>query len=74
MDLSGQWIDRAHHHCKLTKLILDMDSSVSETYGHQQGRATASRISLLPQPAWQETVAGRELVGKAGHRSRRQSA
>src|SRR6185437_387534 len=25
MDLSGQWIDQAHHHLKLSKLILDMD-------------------------------------------------
>src|ERR671936_2736562 len=39
MDLPGSWIDRAHQHRKLTKLILDMDSSVSETYGHQQGTA-----------------------------------
>jgi hypothetical protein len=39
MDLSSQWIDQAHQHCKLAKLILDMDSSVSETYGHQQGSA-----------------------------------
>jgi hypothetical protein len=39
MDLSGQWIDQVHRHRKLTKLILDMDSSVSETYGHQQGTA-----------------------------------
>src|SRR6516165_7273183 len=39
MDLSGQWIDRAHQHRKLTKLVLDMDSSVSETYGQQQGSA-----------------------------------
>src|SRR5262249_44017484 len=39
MDLSGQWIDHAHQHRKLTQLILDMDSSVSETYGHQQGSA-----------------------------------
>jgi Transposase DDE domain group 1 len=39
MDLSGQWIDRAHQHRKLTKLVLDMDSSVSETYGQQQGTA-----------------------------------
>ncbi len=39
MDLSGQWIDHAHRHRKLTKLILDMDSSVSETYGHQEGTA-----------------------------------
>ena len=39
MDLSSQWIDQAHRHRKLTKLILDMDSSVSETYGHQEGSA-----------------------------------
>ena len=32
------WIDQAHRHRKHTNLILDMDSSVSETYGHQQGR------------------------------------
>ena len=38
-DLSGQWIDQTHQHRKLAKLILDMDSSVSETYGHQQGTA-----------------------------------
>src|SRR5512147_1293408 len=29
MDLSGQWIDRVHRHRKLTRLVLDMDSSVS---------------------------------------------
>src|SRR5262245_55826913 len=39
MDLSGRWIDRAHRHRKLTKVVLDMDSSVSETYGQQQGSA-----------------------------------
>src|SRR6516162_599406 len=39
MDLSGQWIDRAHQNRKLTRLVLDMDSSVSETYGQQQGAA-----------------------------------
>src|SRR4051794_16923526 len=39
MDLSGRWIDRAHQHRKLTRLVLDMGSSVSETYGHQQGSA-----------------------------------
>jgi hypothetical protein len=39
MDLSGMWIDQAHHHRQLAKLILDMDSSVSETYGHQEGTA-----------------------------------
>ncbi len=38
-DVLGRWIDRAHRHRHLTKLILDMDSSVSETYGRQQGSA-----------------------------------
>ncbi len=39
IDLSGKWIDQAHRHRKLSKFILDMDSSVSETYGHQEGAA-----------------------------------
>ena len=39
MDLSGRWIDRAHRHRKLTRIVLDMDSSVSETYGRQEGAA-----------------------------------
>src|SRR5215469_13726165 len=39
MDFSGRWIDQAYRHRKLSKLILDMDSSVSETYGHQEGSA-----------------------------------
>jgi len=39
MDLPGKWIDHSHRHRNLTKLILDMDSSVSETYGHQEGTA-----------------------------------
>ena len=39
IDLCGKWIDQGHQRRKLTKLILDMDSSVSETYGHQQGTA-----------------------------------
>lgn len=39
IDLSRKWIDQAHRHRKLSKLILDMDSSVSETYGHQEGTA-----------------------------------
>ena len=39
MDVPGRWIDRAHRHRKLTRIVLDMDSSVSETYGQQQGTA-----------------------------------
>ena len=33
MDLPGMWIDRAGQRRSLDKLILDLNSSVSETYG-----------------------------------------
>jgi len=39
MNLSGQWIDKVHRHKTLRELILDMDSSVSEIYGEQEGSA-----------------------------------
>lgn len=39
IDLSGKWIDRVRQRKPPKKLILDMDSSVSETHGEQQGSA-----------------------------------
>ena len=39
MDLSGEWIDKVHMRQPPRELILDMDSSVSETYGEQAGMA-----------------------------------
>jgi len=39
MNLSGTWIDSVHECAPLDKLILDLDSSVSETHGQQQGSA-----------------------------------
>ncbi len=39
MILSGTWIDSVHDCAPLDKLILDLDSSVSETHGQQQGSA-----------------------------------
>ena len=39
MNLSGIWIDRVHGRKPVRKIILDMDSSVSETYGQQEGSA-----------------------------------
>jgi hypothetical protein len=39
MNLSGCWIDTVHERKPLKTLILDMDSSVSETYGRQEGTA-----------------------------------
>ena len=39
MNLPGMWIDRVRQRRPLDKLILDLDSSVSETYGRQEGSA-----------------------------------
>lgn len=39
LNLSGQRIDKVHWHQPLRELILDMDSSVSETYREQEGSA-----------------------------------
>ena len=36
-DLSGVWIERVHARRPQTTVVLDMDSSVSETYGAQEG-------------------------------------
>jgi hypothetical protein len=38
-DLPGKWIDRVRERRPIRELILDMDSSVSETYGEQEGTA-----------------------------------
>jgi hypothetical protein len=39
MDLSGQWIDRLRQSKPMREIVLDLDSSVSETYGQQEGSA-----------------------------------
>ena len=38
-NLSGKWIDWLHQNKPMKKPVLDMDSSVSETYGRQEGTA-----------------------------------
>jgi hypothetical protein len=38
-NLSGVWIDRVHTRRPQTTIVLDMDSSVSETHGAQEGSA-----------------------------------
>ena len=38
-DLSGQWIDTVHQRRAPKRIILDMDSSESPTYGEQEGSA-----------------------------------
>ena len=47
MNLSSQWIAKAHQHQPLRELILDMDSSVSETYGEQEGTAYNGHFKCL---------------------------
>jgi hypothetical protein len=39
MNMPGQWVDLIQQRRPIKKLILDMDSSVSETYGKQEGTA-----------------------------------
>jgi hypothetical protein len=39
MALSGKWVDAVRQAKPIKKLILDLDSSVSETYGQQEGSA-----------------------------------
>ena len=39
MNMPGQWVDLLRQRRPIRKLILDMDSSVSETYGDQEGTA-----------------------------------
>ena len=38
-DLSGKWVDRVWERKPIREFILDLDSSVSETYGSQEGTA-----------------------------------
>src|SRR5918912_4512859 len=38
-DLSGRWIDAVHARRPVRMIVLDMDSSVSPTYGEQEGTA-----------------------------------
>src|SRR5215203_2019416 len=48
-DLSGHWIDRVHARRPVRGIVLDMDSSVSPTYGEQEGSAykAVSEFSCL---------------------------
>jgi hypothetical protein len=39
MDMPGTWIDRVRKRKPFREIILDMDSSVSETHGNQEGSA-----------------------------------
>jgi hypothetical protein len=39
MDMPGRWIDTVRQRKPIRQIILDIDSSVSETYGQQEGSA-----------------------------------
>ena len=43
MDVPGKWINRVRQHRDFDKLILDLNSSVSQTYGRRE---------RLSSPAW----------------------
>ncbi len=45
IDLSGAWIDRVHDRKPPKDVVLDMDSSVSPTYGDQEGTAYNGHFS-----------------------------
>jgi hypothetical protein len=47
INLSGCWIDKVHERKPLKELILDLDSSVSETYGKQEGTAYNGHFECL---------------------------
>src|ERR687894_583739 len=44
-DLSGRWIDAVHARRPVRVIVLDMDSSVSPTYGEQEGSAYNGHFS-----------------------------
>ena len=47
VDLSGAWIDRVYERKAQTTILLDMDSSVSETHGAQEGTAYNGHFACM---------------------------
>ena len=45
--LSGAWIDRVHARRPQTTIVLDMDSSVSETHGAQEGSTYNGQLRVV---------------------------
>jgi len=62
------WIDRVRQHRSLDKLIFDLDSSVSEAYGRQEGSAYNLGNFLLrlvlprPMKTWTMTTLRKKLI------------
>ncbi len=59
MNLSGQWIDKVHQRKPLKELILNLDSSVSETHGKQEGTAYNGHFECTCQGSPRTTSARR---------------
>jgi hypothetical protein len=72
MDLSGRWIDQAHQRRQLAKLILDMDSLVSETYGHQRAHFGGLGPSFPLLLVGMRALPPPQLRRRSGHRRGRQ--
>ena len=43
MDVPGKWIDRVRQRRSLDKLILDLESSVNQTYGRRERPGSLAR-------------------------------
>jgi hypothetical protein len=43
-NLSGRWIDRVHAHRPVRGIVLDVASSVSPTFGEQEGTASNGHV------------------------------
>ena len=50
-DLSGTWIDRVHDHDPPRRVVLDKDSSVSPTFGEQEGTAYNGHFGCRSAPS-----------------------
>ena len=48
MNLPGVWVDRVHEYKPLKRIILDMDSSVSPTYG-KSGSGMEGKYRSVPK-------------------------
>jgi len=63
MALSGKWVDAVRQAKPIKKLILDLDSSVSETYG-QQHDLISLRGQTIALHFYEPTTEGSGLRGR----------
>jgi hypothetical protein len=73
-DLPGLWIDRVHQVKALREIILDLDSSVSETYGEQEGTATSAAPATIHCSASTSSAPGAMPAAQRQRRQRRRLA